>query len=98
MGVEPSLFTWLTGAVGCSPICGGKRCGMFESTISLLNGLFITALILLMFGCIVGSIIVALRAVSGASATFIDERRALSGDRGLERIGIREIATSPRKH
>lgn len=71
---------------------------MLESTISLLNGLFITALILLMFGCIVGSIVVALRAVSGATASFIDESRTLSGDRALKRVGIGEIAISSRKH
>src|ERR1700739_1855902 len=98
MGGEPSLSNWLTGAVGCSPNCGRKRCGMFESTISLLNGLFITALILLMFGCIVGSIVVALRAVSGVSASFIDEHRALSGDRALEGVGTAEIAISRGKH
>ena len=91
------MSTWLTSAVECSPNCGRERCGMLESTISLLNGLFITALILLMFVCIVGSVVVALRAVSGASASFIDESRAFSADTSLKRVGIGEIAISPRK-
>jgi hypothetical protein len=71
---------------------------MLESTISLLNGLFITALILLMFVCIVGSIVAALRAVSGASASFIDESRAFSADTSLKRVGVGEIAISRGKH
>ena len=71
---------------------------MLESTISLLNGLFITALILLMFGCIVGSVVVALRAVSGATASFIDGPRALSGDTSLKRVGVGKIAISRGKH
>jgi hypothetical protein len=71
---------------------------MLESTISLLNGLFMTALILLMLVCIVGSIIAALRAVSGASASFIDKPPALSGDTILRQSGVRDIAIPARKH
>jgi hypothetical protein len=37
---------------------------MLESTIDLLNGLFLIAMILLTAVCIVGSIVAALRAVS----------------------------------
>ena len=98
MGGEPNLSNWLTGAVGCSPNCGRKRCGVLESTISLLNGLFISALILLMFGGIVGSIVVALRAVSGASASFIDGPRMISADKVPTQVGVGRIAISPGKH
>jgi len=97
MGGEPNLSTRLKGS-SAVPTGAGKGCGMLESTISLLNGLFITALILLMFGCVVGSVVVALRAVSGATTSFIDESRALSGDSSLKRVGVGEIAISRGKH
>jgi hypothetical protein len=41
---------------------------MLESTVELLGGLFLSALILLIGSCIVGSIVAALRAVSRGSA------------------------------
>lgn len=41
---------------------------MLESTVDLMSGLCLTALILLMSICIVGSIVAALRAVSQGSA------------------------------
>jgi hypothetical protein len=37
---------------------------MLESTVDLLNGLFLIAAILLMVFCIVGSVVAALRAVN----------------------------------
>jgi hypothetical protein len=42
---------------------------MLESIVDLLDGLFLIAAIVLMVFCIVGSIIAALRAVSGGTAT-----------------------------
>jgi hypothetical protein len=42
---------------------------MLESIVELLGGLFFSALALLVGSSIVGSIIAALRAVSGGSAT-----------------------------
>jgi hypothetical protein len=63
---------------------------MLESTVELLGGLFLSALILLVSACILGSIIAALRAVSresdgkpeevkeifafGAEVTVLDDR------------------------
>ena len=43
---------------------------MLESTVEMLGGLCLSALILLVGVCIVGSIAAALRAVSRASATI----------------------------
>ena len=42
---------------------------MLESIVDLLDGLFLIAAIVLMVFCIVGSIVAALRAVSGGTAT-----------------------------
>jgi hypothetical protein len=47
---------------------------MLESVVELLGGLFLSALILLIGSCIVGSIVAALRAVSQGSAT-VNSRR-----------------------
>lgn len=48
---------------------------MLESTVDLLNGLFLIAMILLIAVCIVGSTVAALRAVSrNASADSIQEK------------------------
>jgi hypothetical protein len=47
---------------------------MVESTIELLGGLCLSALILLIGVCIVGSIVVALRAVSRGSGTVSAKR------------------------
>jgi hypothetical protein len=42
---------------------------MLESTVELLGGLSLSALILVICSCIVGSIVAALRAVSRGSRT-----------------------------
>jgi len=47
---------------------------MLESTVELLGGLLLSALTLLIGSCIVGSIIVAVRAVSCGSATVSTKR------------------------
>jgi hypothetical protein len=59
---------------------------MLESTVDLLNGLFLIAMILLTAVCIVGSIVAAIRAVSGGTATsesilgnFVDGMGGQSG-------------------
>ena len=59
---------------------------MLESTVDLLNGLFLIAMILLIAVCIVGSIVAALRAVSRGNATsdsiqgkFVDDMGSQSG-------------------
>jgi len=59
---------------------------MLESTVDLLNGLFLIAVILLMVFCIVGSVVAALRAVNRGTATsesihgkFVDDMGTRSG-------------------
>jgi hypothetical protein len=59
---------------------------MLESSVDLLNGLFLVAMILLTAVCIVGSIIAALRAVNRGSTTsgsiqgnFVDDMGTRSG-------------------
>lgn len=59
---------------------------MLESIVDLLDGLFLIAAIVLMVFCIVGSIVAALRAVSGGTATstpspkkFVDDVDERSG-------------------
>jgi hypothetical protein len=59
---------------------------MLESTVDLLNGLFLIAMILLIAVCIVGSIVAALRAVSRGNVTsdsiqgkFVDDMGSQSG-------------------
>ena len=59
---------------------------MLESSVDLLNGLFLVAMILLTAVCIVGSMVAALRAVNRGSSTsgsiqgnFVDDM----GTRGL---------------
>jgi hypothetical protein len=59
---------------------------MLESTVDLLNGLFLIAMILLTAVCIVGSIVAALRAVSRGTAAsesihgkFVDDMGSQSG-------------------
>ncbi len=47
---------------------------MLESTVELLGGLLLSALTLLIGSCIVGSIVVAIRAVSYGSATVSTKR------------------------
>jgi hypothetical protein len=42
---------------------------MLESAVDLLNGLFLTAMILLTAVCILGSIVAAFRAVNRGTAT-----------------------------
>jgi hypothetical protein len=42
---------------------------MLESTVELLGGLLLSAVMLLIGSCVVGSIIAAIRAVSRGSAT-----------------------------
>ena len=51
---------------------------MLESTVELLGGLGLSALPLLICFCIVGSIVAALRAVSGASATVSTKGKVLA--------------------
>jgi hypothetical protein len=48
---------------------------MLESIVELLGGLLLSTLTLLVGFCIIGSIVVALRAVSGGSATVNTRRR-----------------------
>jgi len=50
---------------------------MLESTVELLGGLFVSALLLLMGFCIVGSTVAALRAVSQGSATLSRRREEI---------------------
>jgi len=59
---------------------------MLESSVDLLNGLFLIAMILLTAVCIVGSIVAALRGVNRGSATsgsfqgnFVDDMGTWSG-------------------
>ena len=59
---------------------------MLESSVDLLNGLFLVAMILLTAACIVGSMVAALRAVNRGSSTsgsiqgnFVDDMGTRSG-------------------
>lgn len=59
---------------------------MLESTVDLLNGLFLIAVIVLMVFCIVGSVVAALRAVSRGTTIsesihgkFVDDMGTRSG-------------------
>jgi hypothetical protein len=50
---------------------------MLESTVELVGGLCLSALTLLIGFCIVGSVVVALRAVSRANVTVSTKRKVL---------------------
>jgi hypothetical protein len=58
---------------------------MLESAVELLGGLFVSALLLLIAFCVIGSTVAALRAV---------RRAAVSGKRGREEITVAQ--ESPR--
>ncbi len=53
---------------------------MLESTVDLLNGLFLIAMILLTAVCILGSIIAALHAVNQGNATSESIQKKLMDD------------------
>jgi len=59
---------------------------MLESIVELLGGLFLSTLTLLVGFCIIGSIVAALRAVSGGSATVNTRRRGRSSASWLKRL------------
>ena len=64
---------------------------MLESTVDLLNGLFLIAMILLTVVCIVGSIVAALRAVSSDASKSIQEK--YGDDVGCEPGGLLDAKT-----
>jgi hypothetical protein len=63
---------------------------MLESTVDLLNGLFLIAMILLTAVCIVGSIVAALGAVSRGHATSGSIEEKFADDMGSQSGAIFE--------
>jgi hypothetical protein len=61
---------------------------MLETTVDLLNALFLISVILLTAACIVGSIFAALRAVSRGTATAGSIRRNILADIGSQSGGL----------
>jgi hypothetical protein len=60
---------------------------MLESTVELLGGLFVSALLLLIVFCIVGSTVAALRAVRRGSATVSRKREDITVAQASPRTG-----------
>ena len=67
---------------------------MLDGTVELVGGLFMSALLLLIVFCIVGSTVAALRAVSRGSATVSRRREEITVAQESPRTG--ESCATPR--